>query len=309
MNKQDDGVSDRLEEKKSNNKGETMETTTESKEEIKNEIVVKENRGHLASVDSKVFLPAFNEERVQLLKKQIMPPDSTDNELKMFLMVTNRTQLDPFARQIYAIRRTGKMNFEVSIDGARLVAERTGHYRGQIGPYWCGEDGKWVDVWVKSTPPTAAKIGVIRDGFNEPLVATALYREYRPAGKQAFMWDKLPALMIAKVAEMLALRRAFPHELSGIYSQEEMQQAQGEASKREAISTVSIIRDAIVDEIVAILRKLTNNFADSDRLDSLREMHNIPTSKELASAEEWKKKDILERLREELEEEPLSLTF
>ncbi|MBF0365743.1 MAG: recombinase RecT [Oligoflexia bacterium] len=156
----------------------------------------------------------------------------------------------------------------------------------------------------------ASKISVIRDGFIEPLTATALFREYVPSNdKQAFVWKKFPSLMIAKVAEMLALRRAFPHELSGLYSQEEMEQSQKNTRMAAVTTTAVNMRDAIIDEIVAIMRKLTSNFTDKNKLEWLQEAYCIPCSKDLVNAEEWKKKNILERLREELEEEPLSESF
>lgn len=170
----------------------------------------------------------LTQEQIDLIKTQIMPKDSTANELKLFAMVVNKTQLDPFSRQIYAIRRQDKMSYEVSIDGARLIAERTKLYAGQLGPWWCGEDGEWKDVWVDKKLPVAAKISVIRKDFQQPLTAVALFKEYAPnlESKQGFIWKKFPALMIAKVAEMLALRRAFPQELSGLYSGDEMSQAE-----------------------------------------------------------------------------------
>lgn len=168
--------------------------------------------------------PEFGMSREQInLIKNTVCAGATDDELKLFLYQCKRTGLDPGARQIYSLpMRGGKRQVLVSIDGFRLIAERTGKYAGQQGPWWCGEDGVWQEVWLKNSPPVAAKIAVLRSDFKEPLFAVARYAAY---AQQSPVWQKMPDLMIAKVAESLALRRAFPQELSGLYTSEEMDQS------------------------------------------------------------------------------------
>lgn len=168
----------------------------------------------------------FSNQDIELVRKTIAK-DATNDEFKLFLQICQRTQLDPFARQIFLVRRGGVSQTSLSIDGFRLVAERTGRYEGQSGPYWCGEDGQWSDVWLKAEPPQAAKVGVYRTGFREAVYAVANFSAYN-AGSP--IWKKMPALMLAKCAESLALRRAFPMELSGLYTTDEMEQATEPAS-------------------------------------------------------------------------------
>lgn len=177
----------------------------------------------------------FTPDQIELIKNQVAPESTTD-ELKMFLYQAKRTGLDPLNRQIYFILRktknkdgnwTRKPTIQASIDGLRVVAERTGEYDGQTIAQWCGENGIWRDVWLDKEPPRASKIGVYRKGFREPLYAVAIFSSYCQTdnnGNVIGLWKKMPEVMISKVAEALALRKAFPQDLSGIYTTEEMEQ-------------------------------------------------------------------------------------
>lgn len=178
----------------------------------------------------------FPPDRVELLRRSICNGFTAD-EMALFVAQCVRTGLDPFSRQIHATKRRDKkagvdrLTIQTGIDGFRLIAGRTGELDGQEGPYWCGADGVWRDVWLSNDPPAAAKVIVFRRGCTRGFVGVARFDEYAqrwPDGKLSGLWPKMPGTMIAKCAEALALRKAFPQDLSGLYTSEEMGQADNE---------------------------------------------------------------------------------
>ena len=169
---------------------------------------------------------SFTPDKIELLKRTICE-GSTDDELEMFLYVAGKTGLDPFMRQIHAVKRWDSkaqrevMSIQTGIDGYRLLADRTGRYAGNEEPAYAEGTGK---------NPISATVTVYKivAGQRCPFTATARWDEYKQTkkdGSPTFMWAKMPHLMLSKCAEALALRKAFPAELSGIYTNTEMMQA------------------------------------------------------------------------------------
>lgn len=156
----------------------------------------------------------FPAEKIQLLKNTVCK-GATDAELQLFLHVCVKTGLDPFMKQIYSIPRGGQRTIQTSIDGLRLIAERTCKYSpGKEPTYIYGSDGRLFSA-------TAFVKKMTVDGTWHDVSATAFNAEFNP-GTQ--FWNKMPHVMLAKVAEASALRKAFPAEMSGIYSDDEMEQ-------------------------------------------------------------------------------------
>lgn len=152
-------------------------------------------------------------EQVELIKNTVAV-GATDDELKLFLYTAKRTGLDPLTKQIHFVKRAGRMTVQTGIDGYRAIAERTKTLAGITDPLY----------EVANDKPVKATVKVYRsiNGMMAEFVASARFSEYVAPGP---MWMKMPYLMLGKCAEALALRKAFPNDLSGLYTSEEMAQA------------------------------------------------------------------------------------
>lgn len=166
---------------------------------------------------------------IDLLKEQVMRHEGTDAHLLYFMYVCKKVGLDPLAKQIYAVFRrdsrtnTMVMTIQAGIDGFRLVAQRTKEYAGQDDIRYLPEDENTIYP-TKATCTVYRMIGTTKVAFT----ASARWSEYcvkNYQGEPQNLWKKMPYLMLGKCAEALALRKAFPNELSGIYTTEEMAQA------------------------------------------------------------------------------------
>lgn len=207
----------------------------------------------------------FSRDQLKVIKATVAKA-TTMEQFLFFIEVCKHTGLSPFARQIYAVVRGSDMTIQVSIDGYRVLAERTGKYAGQIGPEWCDETGEWKDVWLSSTPPVAARVGVLRRDFEKPIWGVARHAAYEQASSP--LWRKMPDVMLAKCAESLALRKAFPAQLSGLYTGEEMAQADGPLSTPVVTETPHDESAPIVDsEIVSEAPQTPQNDETSNHTD------------------------------------------
>ena len=197
---------------------------------MSNEIVKKDD------LDSKKYL----------IKRTICK-DSTDDELELFLHSCKKTGLDPLMKQIHAVKRGGVMTIQTGIDGLRLIADRTGRYSpGRQTSFEYGENKAVVSAtaYIKKMTP---------DGTWHEISATAYMSEYKPSSKSPF-WESKPHVMLGKCAEAIALRKAFPAEMSGVYADDEM--AQADVQKEDKVVTISSKRKCLKDEMTYYVQSM-----------------------------------------------------
>lgn len=154
----------------------------------------------------------FTPDQIDLIKATVAK-GATDNELRLFLYRCKNMGLDPLKPgQVHFIKYgSNPGSIVVGIDGFRAKAERSGKLKG-IKRGVIRDGGKCIGAWCE----------VYRSDWDHPAREEVSLAEYN-TGKA--MWAKMPETMLKKVAEAAALRMAFPDDLGGIYSDDEMDQA------------------------------------------------------------------------------------
>ena len=152
-----------------------------------------------------------------------MANGATNDELALFLYDCERRGIHPLDKLLHFTKRGGKYTPVTSIDFMRAQAAMSGEMAGSDDPVFT-MNGEKLE---------AATVTVYRltQGQRFAYAATARWSEYCPDNAQ--MWRRMPHTMLGKCAEALALRKAFPQQLAGLYSSEEMQQAD--------VSTVTVV--------------------------------------------------------------------
>ena len=211
-------------------------------------------------IENKAIAPSdafgkLTRSQVELIKSTIAK-DASDDELRMFIQVCKGAQLNPFLRQVHLVPRWDSKigatvrTIQVGIDGFRAVAESGGQYAGNDDPAYKGE--LTIEYGLKEKKkvvvPLQATVTVYKamNGQRYPFTATARWAEYYPGEKIGFQWHIRPYLMLGKCAEALALRKAFPKLLSGMYAQEEMDRtAQTDNEQKKVVDGFQTLKNAL----------------------------------------------------------------
>ncbi len=223
---------------------------------------------------------AFNDEQKQLIKS-LYGKDLTATEFQYFLFVATKRGLNPLLNQIYAIKRGDKMTLQVSIEGLRIIAERTGKRDQTEKGYGKTPDGK-IYAWAK----------VYRKDWKGPAYEEVYLEEYKGSSP---IWTKMPLQMLKKCAEAAALRLAFPEDMGGLYTSEEMSQAGGTPDALLEVTEVDLeeeSRQAMLKMLLEVIK--THNitkeqFSDITGMSSIKEIqeNNEAISQALSDVSRW----------------------
>lgn len=195
--------------------------------------------------------------------------DTNDDEFSLFIEYAKAKGLDPFSKQIIAVvyskddPKKRKMTIIVTQDGQRVLASRCRDYRpAEDEPVFTLDPalkGPTNPIGIEKVTVTLFKQD--NTGAWHPVKGWAYWSEYaptreewaldqesgkrKPTGKvtldQSGNWAKMPRVMLAKCANMVALRAGWPETFSGLYVEEEMDQAK--AIDMSAAELVEIERE------------------------------------------------------------------
>lgn len=152
-------------------------------------------------------------DRERDLIRKSYAPGVTEDEFGMFLASAKHLGLDPVLREIWAIPgyklKDGGQSAAIimpSINGLRKLADLTGLVAATEGPFFCGPDGKWQEMWLNTEPPAAAKFVIWRKDRTLPIQAIATFKNRAKRNQYGLMgkWKETPDEMLGINAERMA---------------------------------------------------------------------------------------------------------
>lgn len=200
-------------------------------------------------------LKLLDNERMLSLIRRTVAKDCNPAEFDWFIQICKGFGLDPLRRQIYAFvfhakdEKKRQMVPVVSIGGLRAIAERTGNYRPDDRAARIEIDPAAANKETNPLGIVRAEVTVYKRSGGEwfPVLAEAYWEEFAPlvdewkddpetgrgrkTGRRMLDpkkdgWHRMPRLMIAKCAEALALRKAWPDDFAGVYEETEIDRGQ-----------------------------------------------------------------------------------
>ena len=157
--------------------------------------------------------------------KNTVAVGADDSELNMFLSLCSKYDLDPFAREIWFLQMKGRNVITTSRDGYLKIANRNPHYKGmasdvvyQGDKFLKTREGVQHSYGITNRgKPIGAYAYVMRD---DRTIDTYFFAPMSDYNKSSGVWQQYPHAMILKVAEAMALKRAF--SISGLVTEEEI---------------------------------------------------------------------------------------
>ena len=166
----------------------------------------------------------FSNDEINTIRKTVAV-NASDDELRMFLTLAGKYGLDPFAHEIWFVNMRGKNTIITARDGYLKIANCNPHFQGMDSDVvYSGDKFTKTTEGVNHTydidkrgPIIGAYAVVYRDDRKFPAFFFAPMKDY---DRHAGSWKEYPHAMILKVAEAMALKRAF--SISGLVTQEEI---------------------------------------------------------------------------------------
>lgn len=180
----------------------------------------------------------------RVLIDSVWPGAKSADAVALALSYCKARRLDPFKRPVHIVPMwNSQLRQEVEtvwpgISEIRTTASRTGQYAGsdpavfgdEITREFTGATGKGERLSATVTFPSWCRVTVYRmiDGQRVPfpgprVVWTETFSQAKGANVPNARWCRAPYQMLEKCAEAAALRKAFPEELAGELTAEEME--------------------------------------------------------------------------------------